>query len=402
MNRYVKKHNKPQLQVLKDGTQRSGLGFSFSSAALLCLATFIGLTVLGCGRASSQSGEAKKAAVAKVSHAEPPKANWEVPLVRAQRGLMSTLYQITVVTPEETRARQVMEGALDEIARLEEKLSEWRPDSEVSQINNAAGVKPIKVGVDTLANVKMALDVARWTGGAYDISWAALREFYLFQPDEQQVPDLKAARAKRTLVNFREILVDDAAQTVFLRKRGMAIGLGGIAKGWAADRASAILVKAGFVNHTIFAGGQVLVHGVRGNRKWRVGIQHPRTQDYFGYLEATDSSISTSGDYEHSFITKEGTRWHHIIDPKTGLPSDKSASVTLIAPSGLLADGIDTGCFVMGPERCLKMLAGLEQRVEAVILDSKLRLYTTPGTRQRLIIRAPLVRGADGREMIKM
>lgn len=319
----------------------------------------------------------------------------DVPMVRGDRPIMSTIYQITIVSDDEPRARAAIEAALDEVERLGVVLSEWRDDSEVSRINQAAGRAPVHVGPDTMANVREGLRVAEWTEGAYDISWAPLREFYLFQRGHERVPDLDAVRARLPLVSFRDVVVDPDASTVFLRREGMALGLGGIAKGWAVDRASAVLRERGFEDFMIFGGGQVLVHGRRGDRGWRVGIQHPRRSDYIGFVEATDASIATSGDYEHFFVAPDGTRWHHIIDLSTGLPASRSISVTIIAPTGLLADGLDTGCFVMGPERCLAMLARIPERVEAVIIDPDFRVWTTPGTSERLHMRVPL--DAEGR-----
>ena len=160
---------------------------------------------------------------------------------------------------------------------------------------------------------------------------------------------MAAVLKQKHLVNYRDVVLDEAQSSVFLKRKGMAIGLGGIAKGWAVDRASAILLEAGFPNHMVFAGGQVLVHGLKGDRKWRVGIQHPRMPGYIGFVEISDASIATAGDYEHSFIAEDGTHWHHIIDPKTALPAKRSYSVTLVASTGLIADALDTGCFVMGP-----------------------------------------------------
>jgi len=322
-------------------------------------------------------------------------ASAQVPLVRERRELMSTIYEISVAAADEPRLREAMARALDEIARLERELSEWIPESDVSRINANAGKQPVKVGPDALANIEAALDAAERTGGAFDLTWAALRPFYLFQPGERQAPDVAAVRKQKHLVNYRNVVLDQANGTVFLAKKGMAIGLGGIAKGWAVDRASKILLDAGFPNHMVFAGGQVLVRGLKGGRKWRVGIQHPRMQGYIGFIEVTDASIATAGDYEHSFIAEDGTHWHHIIDPETALPARSSMSVTLVAPNGLIADALDTGCFVMGPEKCLAMLAAYPEPVEAVIIDAHLKMFTTPGTREKLVMRMPL--DAEGR-----
>ncbi|MCA9603073.1 MAG: FAD:protein FMN transferase, partial [Myxococcales bacterium] len=163
-----------------------------------------------------------------------------------------------------------------------------------------------------------------------------------------------------------------------------AIGTGGIGKGYSLDRAKAVLLERGFDNFMIFGGGQVTVQGKRGDRAWKVGIQHPRMNDYFAFLEATEGSISTSGDYEHTFVDDQGKRWHHIIDTHTGRPVDGTLSVTLLAPDGLHADALSTACFVLGPPKCLAMLAKVPGRPEAVIVDTNFQIHTTPGTEKRL------------------
>lgn len=306
---------------------------------------------------------------------------------------MGTVFEITVAGMEEARAAPLIERALDEIARLEDVLSEWRDDSEISAINRAAGNgRPVPVGPDTLAVVSAGVDVSRWSDGAFDLSWAALRGFYTFQPGERRVPALAEVRARLPLVDWTGIVVDREASTVRLARPGMAIGTGGIAKGYALDRASAILRDGGAESYMLFGGGQVQVHGMRGDRPWRVGIQHPRDpSSYIGFLEVTDGSISTSGDYEHAFVDDDGRHWHHIIDVRTGLPATRTMQVTLLAPEGIYADALSTAAFVLGPERAIEMLARVPGRPEAVLIDSQLRLWTTPGTRERLRMRVPLL-----------
>jgi thiamine biosynthesis lipoprotein len=177
-----------------------------------------------------------------------------------------------------------------------------------------------------------------------------------------------------------------------LMKKGMALGTGGIAKGYALDRAAAVLSAAGIENFMIFGGGQIQVSGTRSGRPWRVGIQHPRKDDYFAFVEATSGSIATAGDYEHSFI-KDGKRWHHIIDTRTGLPVEHTVAVTVVADSGLAADAVDTAIFVMGAERALKILDRSPFRADAVIVDKDLRLHSNPGMLKRLVMRAQLQDG---------
>ncbi len=307
--------------------------------------------------------------------------------------MMGTIYRIAVVSDDAASAHAAMERALDEIARLEDVLSEWREASEISQINRDAGREPVHVGPETLAVVEAGLRTSERTGGAFDLTWAALRGLYLFQPGQEHVPTDQEIEQRLPLVGYRDLVVDHAASTVFLRRPGMAIGTGGIAKGYALDRAQALLVEAGYPNFMIFGGGQVQLHGTRGGRAWRVGIQHPRRDDYIGSFEATDAAIATSGDYEHAFIDADGRRWHHIIDLRTGRPVEGVVQVTVLAPSGLDADAISTGCFVLGPERCVALFAQMPG-YEAVIIDSDMRVHMTPGAERRVHFRAPL---QDGR-----
>ncbi|MBN8610513.1 MAG: FAD:protein FMN transferase [Deltaproteobacteria bacterium] len=316
----------------------------------------------------------------------------DVPLVRAQRSMMGTVYQISVVGEDEVAAQTAMGHALDEIDRLETLLSEWRDDSEISRINAAAGRAPVQVGPETMTIIDAGLVTAEQTNGAFDITWAALRGLYLFQRGEERVPTDAEIAERLPLVGYRDVVVDHAASTVFLRRPGMAIGTGGIAKGYALDRAQEILVREGFPNFMMFGGGQVQLRGMRGDRVWRVGIQHPRREDYIGYLDATDCAIATAGDYEHSFIDDEGRRWHHIIDLSTGRPAQGVVQVTVLTRTGLDADAIDTGCFIMGVERCLDMLSRMPG-YEAVIVDSDMRVHMTPGARDRVTFRVPLDEG---------
>jgi thiamine biosynthesis lipoprotein len=326
--------------------------------------------------------------------AVPPPSEAPQVIVRRTRELMGTIIQMTVLDVPEERAGPILDQAMAEMSRLEGVLSEWRDDSEISRINQAAGLHPVRVSEDTLANVRVGLQVARWSDGAFDLSWAALRGLYLFQPGKERVPTDAELAARLAFVNYKDIVLDEAAHTVFLRRKGMLLGTGGIAKGYALEKASDILVRGGLQNFMFFGGGQVVVHGKRGNRGWRVGVQHPRMDDYFGFVEAERGSISTSGDYEHFFI-RDGVRWHHIIDLKTGRPVTHTAAVTVVSDSPFYADAIDTALFIMGPDKALQKLASAPgPKADALIVGSDMRLYSSPGMQQRLILRAEL---KDGR-----
>jgi len=338
---------------------------------LLSLLAVLCVQAAACGDSSAPAPTATPPAPVPVTPAPTPPIN-------RSRPLMSTIFRIQVNDTPETQADPAIRAAFDEIARLEGVLSEWQPGSEVSRINQGAGGPPIHVGEDTYAVIHAGLEVSRASAGAFDLSWAALRGLYDFHPGEQVVPSRREIRARLGLIDYRDIELDEEAHTVRLKRRGMTIGTGGIAKGYALDRAGAILRQAGIQSYMLFGGGQVQVHGLHGDRPWRVGIQHPRQEgDYFAFLEVVDRSISTSGDYEHFFFDAEGQRWHHILDPRTGLPARRSISTTLIAPSGLYADALSTAAFVLGPERAVAMLQRLPFHAEAVMLDAHCHIVTT-------------------------
>jgi len=311
---------------------------------------------------------------------------------KARRDLMGTVMEMTVLGLPQAQAAAAVDAAMEQTRKLEAVLSEWKPDSEVSQINAAAGKHPVKVGPHTLAVVRAGVEVSRWSEGAFDLSWAALRGLYLFQRGEEKVPTLDEIKPRLPLIRYQDIVIDEQASTVMLKREGMKIGTGGIAKGYALDVASQILRDAGAESFMFFGGGQVQVHGLKGKRPWRVGIQHPRRNDYFGFIQASEGSVSTSGDYEHAFV-RDGKRWHHLLNPRTGLPVDHTMSVTLIADSGLYADAMSTAVFILGAERALPMLAGAPGNPRVALVDASGKLFISDGMDEQLVLRAPLVDG---------
>lgn len=325
---------------------------------------------------------------------------------------MGTTFALHVAGSTEAAAGRALEAALDEIARLERVLSEWRPTSEISRINRGAGGPPTPVSWDTWRVVEAGYRVSALSGGAFDLTWAGLVGLYDFRPGHRRVPDLEAVRARLPRVDFRKVAFrperyrpnvrqsvrhsarQSVRPSVRLAAAKMALGTGGIGKGYALDAAAAVLRRAGLENFMLFGGGQVQTAGTRGDRPWRVGIQHPRDPGHhFAFVEVVDRSLATSGDYERAFVDEAGRHWHHIIDPKTGLPARATMQVTLLADKGLYADALGTACFVAGPARCLAMLEQAPGRPEAVIVGPDLRLYTTPGTRERLTLRVELAGG---------
>ena len=267
-----------------------------------------------------------------------------------------------------------LQKGLAEIRRLEAVMTTWRDDSEVSKINEAAGYKPVAVGAETFAVIAKSLWIADKSDGLFDISFDVMRGLWKFDEGrEEKIPSREAVDRARRLIDWRQIAIDENARTVFLKRPGMRISLGGIAKGYAIDAAARVLSAEGLASFLAQAGGDLYVRGPKPDgTRYRVGIRDPRgrgPQDYFARVEVEDRAFSTSGDYERSFV-KDGTRYHHIIDPRTGYPGTLSRSVTIWAPDALLADALDNAVFLLGPEKGLALVESMEG-CGAVIVDGK-------------------------------
>lgn len=290
--------------------------------------------------------------------------------------VMGTEVEVTVSATEEKDADKALAIALEELKRVEGLMSEWDESSPVGKINREAGKRPVEVNDEVFKVVSAALEVSKITGGAFDITWAAMRGLWDFRAN--RVPSLAEIKKRLPLVNYRDVILDPQKKTVFLKRQGMAIGLGGIAKGYGVDKAMEALARAGFKDAILKAGGDMRVQGTDNGKPWEVGIKHPREKDkIFAKLRLSNISISTSGDYERFFI-KDGTRYHHIIDPRTGYPAKGCRSVTILAGDTMTTDALSTAIFVMGPARGLKLVEALGG-VETVIIDAKGKTHTSGG-----------------------
>lgn len=306
----------------------------------------------------------------------------------AQRLAMGTVWQVMLPPGYAPHAPEAASHALDEVQRLEDVLSEFRPHTEVSRINAAAGEGAVRVSADTWNVIEHSLRYAALSDGAFDPTWAALRSLWTFSGERPRPPDPDAVRARLPLVDWRAVEADPHARTIRLRRKGMAIGFGGIAKGYALDRMRVILCDAGVRDFVLYSGGQVLAEGTRAGRAWRVGVQHPREPDaLLGALSITEGSVSTGGDYEHFFV-HEGRRYHHVIDPRTGWPVAHTASVTVVARTALEADALDTALFVMPPRDAMALARALG--VAMVRTDPSMRSEITPAMRSMFEARVPI------------
>lgn len=297
---------------------------------------------------------------------------------RKNTTVMGTDLEITVSIADKTSAEKAFDAVIKEMVRIEQVMSEWRENTLVSQINRNAGIRAVVVNDELFNVISAALQVSELSGGAFDISWAGMREIWRFEKGKERVPSDQEIKDKITLVDYREIELNREKKTVFLRKKGMSIGLGGIAKGYAVDMAMQALVNSGIKDAIVKAGGDMRIQGTEDGKPWEIGIQHPRNRDkLIARLKLSNISISTSGDYERFFI-KDGVLYHHIIDPKTGYPAKECSSVTIIGPDTMTTDALSTAVFVLGPEKGMKLIRSLNG-IEGIIADGTGKIYTSPG-----------------------
>jgi thiamine biosynthesis lipoprotein len=302
------------------------------------------------------------------------------------RKCMGTECEFKAFASDEELVDRAFARGFDEFDRIEALTTSWRPTSEVSHINDAAGRQPVTVSADTLAIIEKSLWVSSLTDGAFDITIGVYKGLWKFDEDKDgTLPDPAEVKRRRKLVSWHDVIIDKKKSTVMLRRRGQAINLGGIAKGYAVDAAVRAIRAAGLRDFIVKAGGDLFAAGRKGDRAWRVGIQDPRAPhgQIIFELGVTDQAFNTSGDYER-YVIKDGVRYHHILDARTGFPARETRSVTLLAPDSFTADALDTAIFAVGPERGMKIVAGIKD-LEAVIVDAHNQVHITPGLKDKLI-----------------
>jgi thiamine biosynthesis lipoprotein len=255
-------------------------------------------------------------------------------------------------------------------------------------------MRPVSVSAEVREVLTIARQMSEWTGGKFDVTFGALSTLWKFDHDQDNVlPDMREVRKRLPLIDYRAIEIDDTAGTVFVPRKGMSIHLGGIGKGYAIDRGAAILRHRGVRDFMVQSGGDIYVAGMKEGQPWRLGIQDPRGAPNrpFAELDLTDGTFSTSGDYERYF-TKNGRRYHHILDPATGEPARGARSVTIVSNKAVLADGLSTGVFIMGPDAGMALIERLPG-VEGVIVSDKNEVLISSGLRGTIRIVAPPTEG---------
>ncbi len=292
--------------------------------------------------------------------------------------LMGNNFEISIVATNELRALEKIDHAVREIQRIEALLTTYNDLSETNKINQAAGIKPVKVSPETFFLIQRSIRISEITQGAFDISYGSVdKTLWNFDTKMKTLPDAATAKRMVKLINYRNIELNELNCTVFLKMKGMRIGFGGIGKGYAAERAKYILKNEGVEGGIVNASGDLTTWGLQPDgSNWTIGIVHPNfANTIFSYMNVTDMAVATSGNYE-KFIIVNGKKYSHTIDPKTGLPVSGIKSVTIISPNAEIADAMATPVTIMGIEAGLAMINQIKQ-IEAIIIDDNDKLYTS-------------------------
>lgn len=289
--------------------------------------------------------------------------------------LMGSRFDFTVVASNKETANVYIDSAIAEISRIEKLTSSWDPNSQTSEINRNAGIKPIGVEKELFDLIIRSVAISKLTDGAFDITYASMDKIWKFDGSMQELPSKEVIKKSVAKVGYRNIILDEQNLSVFLKEKGMKIGFGAIGKGYAADKAKQLLINKGVVAGIINASGDMNTWGKQPDGKdWMVAITNPMNKNNaFALLPLKQGAVVTSGDYE-KFVEFNGVRYSHIINPHTGYPASGIVSVSVFAASAELADALATSVFVMGKDVGLDRINQLPD-IECIIIDSEGRVY---------------------------
>lgn len=293
------------------------------------------------------------------------------------RRLMGNTFNISLHADAAAYAEKCLDAAIAEIQRIERLLTTFDHSSQTNQINAAAGIGPVQVDREVFEIIRRSQRISELTQGAFDITYGSIdKRLWNFDTSMTELPDRKTAKQAVRLINYRNVILDDHNCSVFLKHAGMRIGFGGIGKGYAADRAKTVLVDMGITSGIVNAAGDLTTWGNQPNGKpWTIGVADPNTKLPFSYVNLTNMSVATSGNYE-KFVTIQGKRYSHTINPRTGMPVSGIKSTTIISPYAELSDAMATPVMVMGREAGLDMINQMKN-IACIVIDDDDIIYTS-------------------------
>jgi thiamine biosynthesis lipoprotein len=289
--------------------------------------------------------------------------------IRDARPLMGTVVEVSAEGPDERALRAAAEGAFREMQRLADIMSHYDPASVVSAVNEAAGVLWVPAPPELVEVLAQARRVSERTGGAFDITVGALGGW-----NERRIPTAQELAAQLGKVDYRKVRL--SGERVFLADKGMRLDLGGIAKLYILDAGRRVLEARGVPRALVNGGGDVVAHS--DGAPWQVGVRDPLApKKLLGAVPLVRGAVASSGDYERYF-ERDGRRFHHILDPRTGYPAEGVRGVTLVGPSAEAVNGLGPAIMVLGAHAGKKLVAA-NAGIEGLIVDARGELWTSSG-----------------------
>jgi len=292
--------------------------------------------------------------------------------------LMGTYVTVTVYGRDETKLASSVNKSFAEMKRVADVLSHYSKTNSVHRLNNAGANKPVTLEPELSEVLKKSLHYSNISGGAFDVTVKPLLDLWSQVADTGKMPeDVEVAEAKER-VGYNKLVLDEASQTAAFTQDGMAVTLGGIAKGYVADKGIKALKGDGIQHALINAGGDMRAFGGKpGGEPWRIALKNPRNEsDHITVIKLADGAVATSGDYERYYTPNK--KVHHIVDPRTGYSATGLISVTITAPQAVDADALATTVFVLGPTEGLKLVEQTPD-VEALVITENLSIHKSSG-----------------------
>jgi thiamine biosynthesis lipoprotein len=291
--------------------------------------------------------------------------------------LMGSGFTITINETDSIKASEHIESAINEIKRIENVISSWDASSETSKINDNSGLKPVTVSPELFNLIERCITISKLTDGAFDISYASMDKVWKFDGSMLEIPSEETVNNSVTKVGYKNIILNKEKLSVFLQNKGMKIGFGAIGKGYAADRAKNILINRGVKSGIVNASGDINAWGNQSTgENWTIGIVNPLNKNrVFATLPINNEAVVTSGNYE-KYVSFNGKRYSHIIDPRTGYPASGIISVTVFAPKAELADALATSVFVMGLDSGIDRINQIPN-TECIVITTKGEIITS-------------------------
>lgn len=271
--------------------------------------------------------------------------------------LMGGRFDISIVDKDSISAEKNIDEVIAEITRIENLISDWKPTSQVSEVNQNAGIKPVKVDREVFELTKRAIKLSEITNGGFDISFAAMDRIWKFDGSITEMPSADAIKKSVEKVGYKNIILDSTESTIFLKLKGMKIGFGALGEGYATDKCRAMMIAKGVQAGIINGSGDMSTWGKQPNGKnWKIGITNPfKPEKILAAIPLKEGAVTTSGSYE-KFVVFNGKRYSHIINPATGYPATGLCSVTVFGPNAETANGLSTSMMVLGQKEGLLLL----------------------------------------------